>query len=714
MLDIVFGQTTKSIVARNLGAELQRFVQDGTFYIGYPVLSTADEKIEIDGLLTTPKHGLVAFIFADSVPPDRNSWDFLNDQQNQMSFNLEGLLRRYPNLRSGRQLGITPIVVTLFPAQCGVPNPGTGFYGSLAEIEAVLASLPRADENYYCALQAALQRVANIKPPKKRVNVVQDDSKGSIMLKIEKEIANLDQWQKHAAIETPEGPQRIRGLAGSGKTIVLALKAAYLHAQHRDWKIAITFQTRSLYQQINDLIRRFCFEHLNDEPNWANLHVLHAWGGHDIPGIYTEMANQCDYPAMNFVSAANRYGRSDAFKGACNELLSNCVEKPLQPVYDAVLIDEAQDLPAPFFQLLYAFTKEPKRIIWAYDELQKLSEASMPNTSELFGTNLTGESTVVISNTSGQAREDIILPVCYRNTPWALTLAHALGFGIYRSPKMVQLFDEDSLWKEIGYRVSSGELTPGHTVCLERDSSSSPEFFKRYLTPENSIETKVFETEQEQALWVAKAIAENIVKDELDLDDILVILPDAYTAKSSSALVRECLAKLGIKSHLAGVTTSRDELFSRNSVAFAHIHRSKGNEAPMVYFLNAQQCYAGHELTTLRNILFTGITRSRAWVRICGWGDDMKGLHKEIKQVEENNFKLKFKVPTEEERKAMKKIHRDRSADEKAELKKAEDGLKFFLKMVERGDMSLDNLPPDLRTKIGHLINMQSVDDEFE
>lgn len=29
--------------------------------------------------------------------------------------------------------------------------------------------------------------------------------------------------------------------------------------------------TRSLYQQFRDLVRRFCFEHLNDEPDWERL-----------------------------------------------------------------------------------------------------------------------------------------------------------------------------------------------------------------------------------------------------------------------------------------------------------------------------------------------------------------------------------------------------------------------------------------------------------
>ena len=46
-------------------------------------------------------------------------------------------------------------------------------------------------------------------------------------MRLEKSIATLDQQQNRAAIETVEGVQRIRGLAGSGKTIVLAIKAAY-------------------------------------------------------------------------------------------------------------------------------------------------------------------------------------------------------------------------------------------------------------------------------------------------------------------------------------------------------------------------------------------------------------------------------------------------------------------------------------------------------
>src|SRR5262249_27803884 len=85
-------------------------------------------------------------------------------------------------------------------------------------------------------LNSVVERTATIRPQKKRANVSKQNSRGAILRHIEKNIANLDAWQKRAAIEMPAGAQRIRGLAGSGKTIVLALKAAFLHSREPNWR----------------------------------------------------------------------------------------------------------------------------------------------------------------------------------------------------------------------------------------------------------------------------------------------------------------------------------------------------------------------------------------------------------------------------------------------------------------------------------------------
>ncbi|RBL82402.1 hypothetical protein DDE05_37820 [Streptomyces cavourensis] len=400
---------------------------------------------------------------------------------------------------------------------------------------------------------------------------------------IERGIANLDQWQKAAAIETPEGPQRIRGLAGSGKTVVLALKAAYLHTQHPEWRIAVTFHSRALYQQIQDLVERFTFEYSNDRYDEQFLQIMHSWGSSSKAGMYSEMARAVGVTPRDWNYARATYGMDNAFQGVCQELLAVVRADAPEPVFDAVLIDEAQDLPPEFFQLVYLLTRDPKRIVWGYDELQKLSESAMPGTDELFGTGPAGESLVSLAQQDKQPRRDIVLPVCYRNTPWALATAHALGIGVYREEGLLQHFDAPELWGDIGYNTVHGSLALGSAVTLERAESSSPAYFRELLTSDDAVIMKRFDDQAAQDIWVAQQIKKNLAEDELEHDDILIVLPDVYRAKSRAPRLMQTLLQHGISSHLVGVGTSVDEVFKRDSVALAHIYRAKGNEAPMVY-----------------------------------------------------------------------------------------------------------------------------------
>ena len=301
-------------------------------------------------------------------------------------------------------MALTPNTATIFPGPVsGLPEAQDGFYGSFQDIPAFLGELEPITPEVERAVQAALQRVSTIKPAKKRAGV-QAGTRGAILKDIERNIANLDQWQKAAAIESPEGPQRIRGLAGSGKTIVLALKAAYWHSQNPEWQIAVTFHSRALYQQMTDLTTRFTFEHTNDSPDPDHLKIIHSWGSGSRPGVYSLMAAALGETPRDYAYARGMYGVDDAFQGICRELLEIARVRTPQPIFDAVLIDEAQDLPPEFFQLVYRFTRNPKRIVWAFDEMQKLSESTMPDTDELFGTGPRGESLVNLESTPDAPR----------------------------------------------------------------------------------------------------------------------------------------------------------------------------------------------------------------------------------------------------------------------------------------------------------------------
>jgi len=699
MFEKVYGRARNPVVVAQLVEQLDKLQLTGTLYVAYPILASADETIFVDALLVCQEHGLIVFLLADQGPQqaDASFWQSVQEEQDRVYFSMQTNLGRHQGLRRGRDLGVPINVVTVFPADIAPPAGSSVMVCGPGSLGAVLAHCKAFPSALAKALNAAIQRVTTIKPVKKRTGVIKSGSRGAILKEIEREIANLDQWQKRAAIECPDGPQRIRGLAGSGKTVVLALKAAYMHAQNPDWTIALTFHTRSLYQQLTDLVRRFCFEHLNDEPNWDKLKVIHAWGSPSRPGVYAEMAGCLGAPIRDFLYAKSTHGYERAFHGVCQELLTTAKSQEVRPIYDAVLIDEAQDLPLPFFQLVHRFVSVPKRIVWAYDELQNLTDATMPTLTDMFGAN------VSLRNDSGQPRQNTVLPVCYRNTRWALTLAHALGFGIYREEGLVQLFDDPSLWDDIGYRVVTGSPEPGGQVSFERKPDSYPPYFDRLLQETDAVVCNSFGSEEEQAEACAKSIETNLRQDELEPDDIVVILPDALTARKRASLVMDALARRSIKSHVAGVTTSQDQMFSSDSVALSSVFRAKGNEAPMVYVLNCQHFAGGYELIKRRNALFTSITRSRCWVRLFGWGPRMAVFSREVSQIRDHGYRLEFRVPTPPELAQLRMIHRDRTAAEKARLENVERGLEEFLKLVESGELSLEALPQDLRKGLKEL-----------
>jgi len=269
------------------------------------------------------------------------------------------------------------------------------------------------------------------------------------------------------------------------------------------------------------------------------------------------------------------------------------------------------------------------RVVWAYHELQNLGSYSMAPPSELFGTNKRGEPRVPNLDTAdGTPKREVVLPVCYRNTPWALTVAHAIGFGIYRAKGLVQFFEDPTLWYEVGYRVVDGSFTPGERVELQRAENSYPQYFAELLQPEDSVKWKRVDDPEAQYSWVAKQINKNLKEDELKHTDILVVIPDPITAKSVAARLIEALDEFGIPAHLAGVTSSVDTLYQDEAIAITGIFRAKGNEAAMVYILNSEfavqpfQSFRGRNILLVLNenrvkcAFYAAFCKTRNWVLV--------------------------------------------------------------------------------------------------
>ena len=572
---------------------------------------------------------------------------------------------------------------------------------------------------YYEDLISVLQAISTIRKGKKRRVVMNSHSRGWKLKALEDSIANLDNQQSKAVIETVDGVQRIRGLAGSGKTIVIALKAAYLHAQHPDWKIVITFNTRSLKGQLKQLINTFYIEQTNEEPNWENLQIMHAWGaagGGERNGIYYTFCSENNVEYSDYINSRNKFGSDDTFGRVCEKALLD-TKGIIKELYDVVLVDEAQDFSVSFLRMCYEMLKVPKRLVYAYDELQNLRLKSLPSPEEIFGSHPNGTPRVKFYEASeGKPQQDIILEKCYRNSRPALVTAHALGFGIYRQQgnknesDLVQMFEQNSLWNDVGYEVVDGKLEDGAHVVLSRTDKSSPKFLEQHSDIDDLIQFKSFKDREEQDLWVSEQIVKNLKDDELRADDIIVINPDPITTKRAVSGIRSKLFNIGIKSHTAGVDTTPDVFFAENeeSVAFTGIYRAKGNEAAMVYVINSDLCYdSTFELAKKRNQLFTAITRSKAWVRVLGVGENMSKLAKEYEQTKAHNFTLDFIYPDKTQREKMNIINRDMSIAEKNRVKRSKSDLLNLIKELESGEIFVEDLGEDELGKLRELLKIK-------
>ena len=722
-IDIVQGISRKPVASQDLIKIMSSQKKlSGQLFIGYPVIATPDGPHWIDALLVLQNKGIVLFDLIDG----ENAGHY-GQRQDDSANRLEARLRVHSELMEGRSLRIPIHTISFMPSPSNLaPQAEEGYL--LADASSLLQELKgfkwngwddKANKNVINITLSAIQSISTIRKSGTRRKIRQANSRGEKLKFLEDSIATLDNRQSRAVIETVEGVQRIRGLAGSGKTIVLALKAAYLHVRHPEWRIAVTFHTRSLKGYFRRLIERFTVEQTGDDPDWDYIRIVNAWGargGADRDGLYSEFCRAHELPYLDYRSAKNKFGRGKEFPGACEEALRKV--RHSQKLYDAILVDEAQDLSPAFLRICYQMLGDTKRLVYAYDELQRLSGESLPSPEDIFGQDPDGSPRVRFETQGGEEPErDIILAKCYRNSRPVLVTAHALGFGIYRKAQehsgtgIIQMFDQPELWNEIGYVARTGTLKEGSSVTLYRPLQTSPKFLEDHSEVDDLIQFMSFDSHSEQTEWLSNEIVKNLEQDELRHEDIIVINPDPLTTRSNVAPIRTRLFNFGINSHLAGVDDDPDIFFQigKKLITFTGVFRAKGNEAGMVYVINAQDCHSSaRNLARIRNQLFTAITRSKAWVRVLGVGNGMDELKREYEKLKEREFELRFTYPNEDQRKQLRVVHRDMTRGERQRLEQQQQHLWNLIDDVESSRIHLDDLSPEVVAKLKEFFIQES------
>jgi superfamily I DNA and RNA helicase len=473
----------------------------------------------------------------------------------------------------------------------------------------------------------------------------------------------LDEQQLKIAYLVPEGPQRIRGLAGTGKTVLFAKRAALIHREHPEWRVAFVFFTRSLYDQTLSMIRQ-SFEELNgdenSEPDWQSLQVLHAWGAKERKGFYRTVAMKTGKQPLAVKDAERELGRTlspgEGFRHICDKLESSVSRFPV--LYDAIFIDEGQDLPPSFYRIAHKVLADPRRLYWAYDEAQGIGNLTVPRAKEIFG--LRPDQTPVVDLSGvyrGGARKGESMKACYRTPRQILMAAHAINMGLLREGGPLQGVSNKQEWESIGYTIEAGDFTPasvkaGRSVTITREAASSPHPIDAADFPlaealGSPLTVKTFASEAEEQEWIASQI-----KQDLSLGfnpwDILVTGPSGGYEKNYFPALQARLKTLEIPSVIAGVDTSADVFRRDGHVTLASIFRAKGNESWKVYacrfdYATRPLAWKGESELEKRNEAFVALTRARLWCVVTGV-EKASPVFRELRSVLEQSPRLSFKA----------------------------------------------------------------------
>jgi len=491
-------------------------------------------------------------------------------------------------------------------------------------------------------------------------DLTQPTSRGSILTNIEESIINFDTEQFRAVVTKVNGFQRIRGLAGTGKTIILARKVAELHRDNPSARILYTYYTKALNEIVRKHINRFYKKFSGgSEPDWTKIDIIHSWGGKSLEGVYYKMCKINGVEPLDFATAKGK-NRKHPFEYVCGDLLNN---KPLKKYYDYVLIDEGQDFKENFYRLCNEVVTE-NNVIWAYDEFQDILKSDIQSEKELFGNDENGKPIADFSQLDNVSDHDIVLKKCYRNSKLILTGAFALGLGVYNKVdeavhgiKVLQRLESKKAWEDIGFNVIAGNCDENEYMSVERPLVNSPDFKEQFLD-DNLINVSIVDNIEEECKLVAAKIQIDISQNLLP-EDICVICLDNINISEYFKKLTNFLSIKGIRVFNLQDTLSTNVRFTRhNCVTLSTIYKAKGNEAGSIYVMGVDAIFKNSDDLYERNKLFTSITRSKGWVFMTGVGEGAEKCKTELESLLANGNILNFYQPSGEYVRTIKEMSR--------------------------------------------------------
>jgi len=428
-----------------------------------------------------------------------------------------------------------------------------------------------------------------------RENVV-DDTLGGMIEWAESTDKNLSpEQQVLSRLAVGTHPRVIRGVAGSGKTVVLAnMVARYLRrelsAHQEDHsnslpKVGVVCYNRSL---VHFLTQRISDAFGEEFDTLAKPHLTICY-------LNDLLFNLKDVAYLRITRHEDPALRANYYRQQLAGLRSSAPQAYERNLFDVLFVDEGQDFVPEEYQLFRDLvrpnpTTSEKPLTVFYDNAQNVYARPRPTSSDVDIDVARGDRTRVMKQ-------------CFRNTKQI----GEFGFNVLYGSQSKKT-------------VKTREFLDLQTLLKDSLITESSDFVEIHFAGREGAEPEVmsFETRQQELEWIASEIRRLVVDEFVRLSDILVLFRTEVDFDRLPDLLKDKMSPGSIRGFVRVYRKSEDKnayIFRDDCLTLSTINSAKGYDAPVVFLAGIDR-FGTTE--TDRAFFYVGATRAKHILYVSG------------------------------------------------------------------------------------------------
>lgn len=338
--------------------------------------------------------------------------------------------------------------------------------------------------------------------------------------------------------EPNKGHHRIKGVVGSGKTLILAFRAAALAEQ--GYKVLIVTFNKTLWHYVRDMVQRTPF---NFDPKLIIYKNFH--------GFCNDILNEMDYPKPYSAKDRNYYlDNIVPFVKDAIEMSIQGEENIEDFKFDAILIDEGQDFKFEWYEILCKFLKERNELVLMCDKAQNIYEREL---SWIY-TGMKG-----FRGSWGKLNQSFRLPLMVVREANRFAKMYLTDIDMYADSNQTQLFGPELRWiscntiedalnqaeAAFDYLVEEKEQHPTDIIMLFPKIGLGEEMVQRFKKRNIGV-NDVFGDNHKKSFWMGDSRTKMSTIHSFkgwELKNIILIINDREKSKKFSSLIYTAIGR---------------------------------------------------------------------------------------------------------------------------------------------------------------------------